>query len=115
MYEVFFYEDERGRCQVDEFLDNIRLKERGKVEKWIEKLEREGPNLPRPFADTLRGKIRELRIRFGSNNYRFLYFFYGKAIIITHGFAKKTSKTPLREIEYSENKMTEFLKRNKKR
>ncbi|MBU0693190.1 MAG: hypothetical protein KKC11_00755 [Candidatus Omnitrophica bacterium] len=58
MYEVIFYEDRRGRCPVDEFLDDLQPKVRAKVEKWIEKLEKEGPSLPRPFADIVRGKIR---------------------------------------------------------
>lgn len=69
-YEVIFYLDKRGRCFTDEFLDGLQVRVRAKVEKWIEKLEEEGPNLPRPFADIVRGKIRELRIVFGSNYYR---------------------------------------------
>ncbi|MGB2599240.1 MAG: type II toxin-antitoxin system RelE/ParE family toxin [Candidatus Omnitrophota bacterium] len=115
MYEVFFYEDEKGNCQVDDFLENLQLKERAKLEKWIEKLEQEGPNLPRPFADIVKGKIRELRIRFGSNSYRFLYFFNGKNIIITHGFIKKTDKIPHNEIKRAERSMKDFIKKNEKR
>ena len=77
----------------------------------MEKLEQEGPNLPRPFADIIKGKIRELRVRFGSNNYRFLYFFFNKKIIITHGFLKKTSKIFPGEIEKAERIREDFLKR----
>ena len=113
MYEVFFYEDERCRCPADEFLDDLQPKLRGKVEKWVEKLEQEGPDLPRPFADLVSGKIRELRIRFGSDNCRLLYFFFGKRVIITHGFMKKTEKVPVGEIERAERLMNEFLKRNR--
>lgn len=76
MYEVLFYEDERGRCPVDEFLDGLTPKVLGKVEKWIVKLEQEGPDLPRPYADVVAGKVRELRVMFGSGHYRFLYFFW---------------------------------------
>jgi len=89
MYEVIFYLDKRGKCPTEEFLDQLELRLKAKVEKWMEKLGEEGPNLPRPFADVVRGKIRELRISFGSNHYRFLYFFFGKEVIITHGFLKK--------------------------
>ena len=67
MYKIIFYEDSKGKCPVDEFLDEMKPKIRAKVEKWMVKLEEEGPGLPRPFADIVRGKIRELRIRFGSN------------------------------------------------
>ncbi|MBA7510471.1 hypothetical protein ES705_02456 [subsurface metagenome] len=110
-YKVIFYLDKRGRCPTDEFLDGLQVRVRAKVEKWIEKLEEEGPNLPRSFADIVKGKIRELRIVFGSNYYRFLYFFLGKIIVITHGFLKKTDKIPEREIERAERIRHDFLRR----
>lgn len=113
MYEIVFYEDQRGRCQVDDLLDNMQPKVRAKVEKWMEKLEKEGPNLPRPYADTLKGKIRELRVSFSSLSYRFLYFFFGRRIIITHGFSKKTDKVSPGEIKKAEQIMQDFLKRYK--
>ena len=115
MYEVIFYITPRGDSPVDRFLDELQTRVRAKVVKWIEQLEREGPNLPRPYADVVQGKIRELRVGFGSNHYRFLYFFYGKKIVITHGFMKKTSKVPLLEIERSQKSMDEFLERHKGR
>ncbi len=83
----------------------------GDKQKWIEKLEGEGPNLPRPFADVVGGKIRELRIVFGSNCYRFLYFFSKRRIVITHGFVKKTKRLPSGEIEKAERLMQDFLQR----
>ena len=92
-------------------MDHLELRIKAKVEKWMEKLGEEGPNLPRPFADVVRGKIRELRISFGSNHYRFLYFFFGKKIIITHGFLKKSNKIPVGEIERAERSMRDFLLR----
>jgi phage-related protein len=115
MYEVVFYKDKRGRCFTIEFLEKLQVKVRAKVMKWIEKLEKEGPFLPRPYADIVRGKIRELRVSFGSNEYRFLYFFFGKKIIVTHGFLKKTdNKVPEEEIERAERFMKEFIIENKK-
>ena len=113
MYEVIFYTTQRGDCPVDEFLDELQTKVRAKVLKWIEQLEREGPNLPRPYADVVQGKIRELRVGFASNHYRFLYFFHGKKIVITHGFMKKTTKVPLPEIERAQKSMDDFLERHK--
>ena len=111
MYEIIFYEDKKGLCPVDEFLDTLLPKVRAKVMKWLQMLEREGPNLPRPYADILSGKIRELRVVFGSNHYRFLYFFYGNKIIITHGFLKKTDQVPIHEIEKAEQLRQDFLSR----
>lgn len=92
----------------------MQIKIRAKVAKWIDKLKKEGPNLPRPYADIVRGKIRELRVSFGSNECRFLYFFFSKRIIITHGFLKKTDKIPEREIERAQRMMQHFLQRGKR-
>jgi len=115
MYEVELYEDARGICPVVEFLNGLQTKIRAKVAKWIDKLEEEGPDLPRPYADLVRGKVRELRVGFGSNEYRFLYFFLGKKIIITHGFLKKTDKIPAGEIERAERIMQDFFLERQRR
>lgn len=114
MYQVLFYEDQKGRCPTEEFLSSLTPKVRAKLAKWIEKLELYGPELPRPYADIVRGKIRELRLIFASNHYRFLYFFYGRKIIITHGFMKKTDKIPEGEIQRAENIKSDFEERIKK-
>ena len=42
---------------------------------YLSLLEKQGPNLKRPYADIVRGKIRELRIHYSSNQFRILYFF----------------------------------------
>lgn len=115
MYEVIFYEDDDGSCPVDDFLDGLTTKIRAKAEKWMEKLEEEGPNLPRPYADIVRDKIRELRISFGTNSYRILYFFNGKEIVLTHAFVKKTKKVPDAEVEKAKKIMKDYKKRENKK
>ena len=107
-YEVVFYRSPRGECFTEDFLNGLPAKVRGKILRWIEALETHGPNLPRPYADVVRGKIRELRIVFGSNQYRLLYFFAGKQIVVTHGFVKKTAQVPLEELERAERLMREW-------
>jgi len=112
-YEVLFYESPRGDCPTEEFLGILPLKVRAKAAKWIQKLEAYGPDLPRPYADIIRGKIRELRVVFASNHYRFLYFFHGRYVVITHGFMKKTDSVAENEIQRAENLMIDFLYRVK--
>ena len=107
-YQVLFYETARGECPAEVFLHSIPIKVRAKVAKWIEKLEEQGPDLPRPYADVVAGKIRELRVIFASKQYRFLYFFHKRNIIITHGFIKKTDKVPENEIKRAEMRMADF-------
>jgi len=74
-YQVLFYKNPGGRCPAEEFLSALPVKARAKVAKWIEKLEEFGPDLPRPYADIVRGKVRELRVVFASLNYRFYISF----------------------------------------
>ncbi len=48
----------------------------------------------------------------GNNISRVLYFFYvGNKIILTHGFIKKTQKTPREEIEKAKAYRKDFLKK----
>jgi phage-related protein len=115
MYEASYYEDRRGDSPTEEFLDTLPPKVYVKAMKWIEKLEVHGPQLPRPYADVVRGKIRELCVNFGEFDCRLLYFFFGKKIIITHGFLKKTTAIPVSEVERAERYMQDFLVRQKSR
>lgn len=107
-YEVLFYEDRDGGCPTDEFLAGLPVKVQAKVSKWMEMLSRYGPNLPRPYADSVRDKIRELRLGFGGMQYRFLYFFHGRMIVVTHGFVKKTAEVPEGEIARAQRLRSDF-------
>ena len=113
-YQVIFYKSVNGHCPTAEFLESIPVKVRAKVAKWIIRLEEYGPDLPRPYADVVRGKIRELRLVFASHQYRFLYYFSHKYIIITHGFVKKTGMVPENEIQRANNAMLDFEDRIRK-
>lgn len=111
-YEILFYIKANGECPIDGFLDSVPVKARAKIEKWLQLLEECGPDLPRPYADTVRDKIRELRVIFGSNQYRLLYFFFADKIILTHGFIKKSQKVPEEEIERAIRLMKDFQERS---
>ena len=112
-FHVLFYESVSGRCPSEEFFVSLPIKVRAKVAKWIEKLGDLGPDLPMSYADIVRGKIRELRVIFASNQFRFLYFFHHRYIVITHGFIKKTDKIPESEIQRSQDLMFDFEERIK--
>ncbi|PIT93800.1 hypothetical protein COU00_02410 [Candidatus Falkowbacteria bacterium CG10_big_fil_rev_8_21_14_0_10_43_11] len=63
-----------------------------------------------PQSRHLIGKLRELKVDFGNNRYRIIYFFYiGKKIIIVHAFSKKTGTMPRQEIDMALRRMNEFL------
>lgn len=113
MYKLFFYTNTQGDSPVDDFLDGLDKKSRAKVAAHLSLLEKEGPNLKRPYADIVRGKIRELRIHHSSNQYRILYFFQMRdQIVLVHAFVKKTQQLIHRDIELAERRMQDWLQRH---
>ena len=68
--------------------------------KVIELLAINGNKLREPYAKYLRDGIFELRAKEGSDITRVLYFYVvGNKAVLTHGFVKKTEKTPPSEID----------------
>ncbi len=74
MYEITFYWNERGDEPVREFLNSLPEKTQQKINIWINLLKAEGPALRRPYADKIKDKLYELRVRQGSDQTRILYF-----------------------------------------
>lgn len=85
-----------------EFLEGLSGPPRAKADAFLLLLKVKGPDLHRPHSDVLRGKIRELRCGFARLEYRFLYFFHDKKVILTHGFLKKTERVPDGELRRAE-------------
>ncbi len=113
MYRINFYQTRRGDYPVKDFIQDMDKKSRAKIWRYIDLLERQGPNLLRPYADQVREKIRELRIRIISGNVRIFYFFLGKNIILLHVLKKKTQELPEAEIEQAKKNMKDFISRHK--
>lgn len=112
MYDLVLYATERGDSPIDEFLDGLDKKSRAKVAAYLSLLEEEGPNLKRPYADVVRGKIRELRIHYSSNQYRVFYFFHVRdQIVLVHALSKKTQQLKEKDIELSERRMADWVRR----
>lgn len=110
LYDLIFYTTERGDSPLDDFLDDLDKKARAKVMAHLSLLEEQGPNLKRPYADLVRGKIRELRIRHSSNQYRVLYFFQVRdQVVLVHAFSKKTQQLKKTDIDLAEKRMADWL------
>ena len=100
MYDIQFYETAKGDCPFQTFLEGSDSRTKAKFIKLLDLLEEHGPNLKRPYADSLRDGIRELRVRISTNRYRALYFFMVDGrIVITHGLLKKSDEVPKKEID----------------
>ena len=112
MYNLVFYTNTQGDSPIDDFLDSLDKKSRAKVAAHLSLLEEHGPHLKRPYADIVRGKIRELRIQQSSNQYRILYFFHFRNnIVLTHAFSKKTQQLKEKDMELAAKRMEDWLRR----
>lgn len=110
--EVLFYRKSDGKCPVEDFLDHLPPKTAQKVV-WIISLIEDLDRIPSHYFCKLAGTddLWEFRIKWESNIFRVLAFFDGAKVILTHGFAKKTQKTSVREIEKAEQYKKDYFAR----
>ncbi len=112
-WNVIFYRDAIGRLPVDEWIYNLAPIEQARVLKSIELLRAYGVRLGMPHSRHLRGKLWELRIAAGRRDYRVLYAArVGRMFILLHAFAKKTAKTPARELAIAERRLADYETRS---
>ncbi|MDP3029506.1 MAG: type II toxin-antitoxin system RelE/ParE family toxin [Deltaproteobacteria bacterium] len=110
---VKFYKTADGKCSVEEFLDSLPGKAAQKVT-WVLKLLEDLDVVPSSYFKKLAGteEIWECRVQCGSNAYRIFCFLVDNSIVVlTHGFAKKSRKTPKQEIERAEACRRDYLRR----
>src|SRR5215208_4915245 len=113
MREVRFYRTVSGACPVEEFLDSLGPKQAQKVA-WVLKAVKDLPRVPATYLKKLTAEIWEIRADFGGDAFRLLGFWDAHALIIlTNGFAKKTQKTPDREIALAAQRRRDYLQRKK--
>ena len=110
--QVILYDLPDGSYPAQEFIDSLDLKMQAKMLRTIALLQENGTDLRMPYSEHLEDGIFELRAKVGSNTSRVMYFFFdgGKAIL-THGFIKKTQKTPPSEIDRAKRYRKEYYSR----
>jgi hypothetical protein len=88
--EVIFYR-EGDTIPIRDWLKDQPTKVQVKCLAYIAQLEAKGHELRRPAADFLRDGIYELRPSYQGVNYRILYFFAGKnVVVVSHGLKKES-------------------------
>lgn len=107
MFEVILNPD------AQEYLDSMQANHQAKALAIMARLAELGPMLHRPHADHVRGKIKELRCGIGTFEHRFLFFFDGRTIILTHGFLKKEDAIREAEIARAERTLHAHFTRKK--
>jgi len=102
-----------GRIPFRDFLNSLDIDSKLDIIAAIDELiEWKNNNmlLPPSKSKHLRNRIFEMRVRHKNIITRSLYFFVeGKKIVFTHGFVKKTEKTPNSEIEKAERLRNYYL------
>jgi phage-related protein len=95
---VIFYQDEKGKVPVLEWLDELEQQDPKGLLNCLDRIQQlasMGHELRRPLADFLREGIYELRASHRRVQYRILYFFHGRNIaIIAHAIVKEGSAVP---------------------
>ena len=97
---------ENGKIPFLDFLNTLSVDDKIDILAAIDEiLDWKEKNLiiPPSKSKYLRNKIYEMRVRHKNIITRSLFFYFeGKKIVLTHGFIKKTEKTPKAEIEKAE-------------
>ncbi len=110
MPEVVFFREADGRVPMLEWMSALPVDARRKCRSRLKLLGAAGHELRRPVADYLGEGIYELRVRRPEANYRLLYFFHGReVIVVSHGFAKGGSTVPRREIDQAIQRRWRFV------
>ncbi|GBG94837.1 toxin RelE [Ligilactobacillus salitolerans] len=105
-----FYTRPSGHNEFQEFLDSLKLVEKQRMVAVIAKTQKFGLQVAirQMWVKKISDGIFELRTT-GSNIQRGLYFHVdGPHYVITHGFTKKTQKTPVSELNHAKALRTEY-------
>ena len=97
---IDYFEPAPDKSPVKDFIDKLPVKSQTKVYNTLELLAEFGLTLGLPHAKKISGTpLWELRI-LGEKSSRFFYIAKtGRSFLLLHGFAKKSQKTPPKEIK----------------
>jgi len=107
--EVVIYCETDGTAPFLTWFGRLPENAQDKILVRIERLRELGHELRRPEADYVRDDIYELRVKAQSINYRVLYFFHGKQLVVlSHGFSKQQAKVPKNEMKLAIQRRAKF-------
>ena len=114
MWGIEYYETERGRFQVKEFVDSLDPKARAKVARALDLLQQFGINLGMPYARYVEEQLWELRTQYGRNRYRIIYFLaIRQTFVMLHGLIKKSGPLPRKDIQVAKKRRDDYLLRRR--
>lgn len=111
--EFILAKDSDGVSYLEKYLDTLQDKQADKLLARIEAIENLGLEISirQKYVKKIADNLFEIRSRVGNSQQRALYFQYiDNKYVITHGFTKKTQKTPKREITRAKSIRRKYLK-----
>ena len=115
MKRIYFYTDEKGRSQVDDYCKVFLLKNdknskinHDKIGDYLNALSYGGTSIGYPYVKYLGQKIWELR----PLDNRILFFETEECYVMLNAFRKETKKTPIKEIAKAKYLMKRYIERN---
>ncbi|MGM0123018.1 hypothetical protein IGI37_000384 [Enterococcus sp. AZ194] len=106
------FERKNGHDEFAEWISTLPKKDKVKLYVTIQKVEKQGMLIAQrlKWVKKVDTNLYELRSKVGSNIQRAIYFHVdSERYIITHGFTKKTEKTPLKEIDHAKQLRKEWF------
>ena len=116
MYEIYFYEDKIGNSPVYDYIyalskqtDKDSRINHNKINDYIQVLSEYGKAAGEPYIKHIDGDIWEIRPIKGRI---FFASWVDNSFILLHHFAKKTQKTPKREIDQAKRNLIDMQERS---
>jgi phage-related protein len=106
--KLVFFREIDGKVPLLDWFDTLPTKELDKCRAWLKRLQAQGHELRRPTADYLRDGIYELRVGLRGMNYRMLYFFHGRELVVVSHGLQKERVVPSKEIDRAVDRMNQF-------
>ena len=109
--EFEFFERPNGHNEFVEFLTSLPKRDQAELLGILDKTRTHGMLIAQrqQWVKKIDGNLYELRSKVSSNIQRALYFHVENGhYVITHGFTKKTQKTPKREIDHAKQIRKEY-------
>lgn len=100
--QLWFFRDHDGSVPVRDWLLQLRGRHKRAFAKCVVRLQRLaelGHELRRPDSDFVRDGVHELRAREGHVNYRILYFFHRRDVVVLAHALTKEDRLPNADIE----------------
>jgi len=93
--------------ETQRFIDSLPNNIGSRVDRGLRLLEEYGGLLAPPDSKKISGELFELRVR-TIVQVRLIYGFSGNMTLVVHGFVKKSTKIPLRELRLAHHRFSEL-------